>query len=63
MPTSRQLSITVSIGVSDPSDPDLSPEEILKKADAALYRAKDEGRNRLFRADGREIVDSDSSRH
>ena len=47
VPTSRQLSITVSIGVSDPSDPDLSPEEILKKADAALYRAKDGGRNRV----------------
>jgi diguanylate cyclase (GGDEF)-like protein len=47
MPTSRQLSITVSIGVSDSSDPELSPEEILKNADAALYRAKDEGRNRV----------------
>jgi len=43
----RQLSVTVSIGVSDSTHPELSPEQILKNADEALYRAKNEGRNRV----------------
>ena len=47
VPLSRRLSVTVSIGVSDSTDRDLSPEQILKNADRALYRAKDLGRNRV----------------
>ncbi len=47
VPTSRRLSVTVSIGVSDSTDPELSPEQILKRADEALYRAKDRGRNQV----------------
>jgi diguanylate cyclase (GGDEF)-like protein len=42
----RKLSVTVSIGLAD-STTDGSPEVILKKADQALYRAKEEGRNRV----------------
>ena len=45
--TSRQLSVTVSIGVSDSAEDDLSAEQILKNADEGLYRAKDQGRNRV----------------
>jgi PleD family two-component response regulator len=45
--TLRRLSVTVSIGVSDSTDSEHSPEQILKNADEALYRAKSEGRNRV----------------
>ncbi len=45
--TSRRLSVTVSIGVSDSAEADLPPGQILKNADEALYRAKDQGRNRV----------------
>ena len=47
VPVSRQLSVTVSIGVSDSTDSGLSPQQILKNADQALYRAKSQGRNRV----------------
>jgi len=43
----RTLSVTVSIGLADSSAGDGSPEAILKKADQALYRAKENGRNRV----------------
>ncbi len=39
-----QVSITISLGVADNQD-DSSVEAILKRADSALYRAKDGGRN------------------
>lgn len=44
---SRRLSVTVSIGVADFTGNDGSPEAVLKKADQALYRAKNAGRNRV----------------
>jgi diguanylate cyclase (GGDEF)-like protein len=43
----RTLSVTVSIGLADSTAGDGSPEAVLKKADQALYRAKEEGRNRV----------------
>jgi GGDEF domain-containing protein len=43
----RRLSVTVSVGVADSSGPSVEPEEVLKKADRALYRAKKAGRNRV----------------
>jgi GGDEF domain-containing protein len=43
----RKLSVTVSIGLADSTAGDGTPEVILKKADQALYRAKEEGRNRV----------------
>lgn len=46
-PTPRWLSVTVTIGVSDSTDPKLSPEQILRRTDEALYRAKDRGRNQV----------------
>jgi diguanylate cyclase (GGDEF)-like protein len=39
--------VTVSIGVAMVSDPDLSAEEVLREADAAMYRAKRSGRSRF----------------
>lgn len=40
------VSVTISFGVADAVDAD-SPEAIIQKADEALYRAKEAGRNRV----------------
>jgi diguanylate cyclase (GGDEF)-like protein len=45
----KVLSVTVSIGVAEPSDQHATPRAVLKAADEALYRAKQGGRNRLSR--------------
>jgi diguanylate cyclase (GGDEF)-like protein len=44
---SGQLSVTVSIGVAEPSTRNRQPEQVIQSADQALYRAKNEGRNRV----------------
>ena len=42
------IAITVSLGVSGHCRTSIdSPEQLIEQADAALYRAKAEGRNRL----------------
>ncbi|MDF3016730.1 MAG: diguanylate cyclase [Thermomicrobiales bacterium] len=44
------ISITVSLGVSGTQQletPEASPEELLRRADACLYRSKHDGRNRV----------------
>lgn len=38
--------ITISLGISTYQKGDLLPEEVIKKADTALYQSKNEGRNR-----------------
>ena len=43
----KRLSVTVSIGVADSSGRDPSPDVVLRKADQALYRAKETGRNQV----------------
>ncbi len=44
------LSVTISIGVAEPKPgEDMKPAEVIKAADAALYRAKQAGRNRVSR--------------
>jgi diguanylate cyclase (GGDEF)-like protein len=42
--------VTVSIGVALVGRDDRGVSELLARADAALYRAKHEGRNRVVRA-------------
>ena len=42
----RKVGVTISIGVAQ-REPGERPEDVLKAADEALYRAKKGGRNRL----------------
>src|SRR5579884_1615178 len=41
------LSVTVSVGIALVEDPTVAPETIIREADAAMYRAKDQGRARF----------------
>ena len=41
------VSVTVSIGVAEPSTRYRQPEQVIQAADQALYRAKKKGRNRV----------------
>jgi diguanylate cyclase (GGDEF)-like protein len=43
----RKAAITVSIGAAERSQRHTGPEQVLRAADQALYRAKAEGRNRV----------------
>jgi diguanylate cyclase (GGDEF)-like protein len=42
-----RLSVTVSIGIAEPSTRYRQPEQVIQAADQALYRAKHKGRNRV----------------
>jgi len=43
----EHVSVTISIGVAE-SGPELdSPDQVMKAADTALYKAKSRGRNRV----------------
>ena len=46
----KQLKVTVSIGVAERSERYGSPEQVIKAADRALYKAKKAGRNRVAMA-------------
>jgi len=46
----RRVAVTVSIGVAEPGAGGSEPGEVVKAADAALYRAKHAGRNRTSSA-------------
>lgn len=48
----REIYITVSIGIAENVPEVPTVEEMLKRADNAMYRAKHEGRNRIFLCDG-----------
>jgi two-component system cell cycle response regulator len=47
VPGSTPIDVTVSVGVAIAGPEDRDPEAIIKRADCALYRAKDTGRNRV----------------
>jgi diguanylate cyclase (GGDEF)-like protein len=48
-PPGTPMSITISVGVALAKGSDqITPEELLKEADRALYKAKQQGRNRVF---------------
>jgi diguanylate cyclase (GGDEF)-like protein len=44
---SERVTLTVSIGAAISSGPGAKPDEVLRAADQALYRAKGKGRNRV----------------
>ncbi|HJR59917.1 MAG TPA: GGDEF domain-containing protein [Vicinamibacterales bacterium] len=50
------LTISVSIGLAERSQRHSTPELVLEAADAALYRAKEEGRNRVRLAESTQYV-------
>ncbi len=45
LPSGKKLKVTVSVGVAIGSAINAQPEELIKQADQALYRAKEKGRN------------------
>jgi diguanylate cyclase (GGDEF)-like protein len=47
----RSIPVTVSIGITALTAQDATVDAVLRRADAALYRAKTEGRNRVMLAD------------
>lgn len=51
-----QIKVTVSVGIALVADPDVTPEAIIREADAAMYRAKERGRSRY------ELFDEQSRR-
>ena len=46
LPDGGEVDVTVSIGVAIATGADSDPEAIIKRADCALYRSKETGRNR-----------------
>jgi len=46
----NSVSVTVSVGVATLTPSDESPQSLLERADAALYHAKETGRNRIITA-------------
>ncbi len=44
----NKLNVTVSIGIASSSGGSDKPDNLLHRADQALYRAKREGRNRVI---------------
>ncbi|MCU1463470.1 MAG: hypothetical protein JWO37_3545 [Acidimicrobiales bacterium] len=41
-----EVHVTTSIGIALTADPDIRPEDLVRDADAAMYRAKERGKNR-----------------
>ncbi len=46
-----QFTPAMSVGVASTSDPMTTPDELLRRADVAMYRAKESGRNQVARYD------------
>ncbi len=47
MPSGDRIQVNVSIGVSEYLVGDAGPQQMMQRADQALYRAKNPGRNRV----------------
>ncbi|MCP4995238.1 MAG: GGDEF domain-containing protein [Gammaproteobacteria bacterium] len=53
----KPLNLTVSIGIATFPDHAQTPEELIKSADTAMYRAKNRGRNRVCTSSNRSNLD------
>ncbi|WP_294404448.1 diguanylate cyclase [uncultured Clostridium sp.] len=53
--------VTISIGIAMSNNERISSEEIVKRADQALYRAKHEGKNRCILWDGESGISSNTN--
>lgn len=51
LPDGSEISVTLSAGVAESSQPGETPAELIARADKALYMAKHDGRDRVVRAD------------
>ena len=51
LPNNVECSVTISLGVSTYPQDGESPQSIIEKADKALYKAKENGRNQVWRED------------
>jgi diguanylate cyclase (GGDEF)-like protein len=47
----EEIRVTISLGVASRTSRHASPEDLIAEADAALYRAKEAGRNRIEGSD------------
>ncbi|MGR9051102.1 MAG: GGDEF domain-containing response regulator [Gammaproteobacteria bacterium] len=54
--TERTVTFTVSCGVTQVQESDSNTDQILKRADIALYQAKTEGRNRVITYDPNQLA-------
>ncbi|TWU47864.1 GGDEF domain-containing protein [Rubripirellula reticaptiva] len=52
---SKTIDVTISVGLSEPRD-DMIVSPVLRRADEALYAAKNIGRNRVYFHDGRDPI-------
>ena len=59
---SAAITVTVSIGVATSGGGDTTPDDILRRADAAMYRAKADGRNRIETDQGNGSPDATPAR-
>lgn len=55
----QTIGITASIGLAEQSDRDLSLDDLIARADQALYEAKHQGRNRIYRQE--QMMDANPS--
>jgi diguanylate cyclase (GGDEF)-like protein len=49
-PGTREVSVTISAGVAQRNTERRTPDDVMKAADRALYKAKDKGRNKVMMA-------------
>ncbi|MDF3065627.1 MAG: diguanylate cyclase response regulator [Polyangiaceae bacterium] len=57
------VTLSLGVAVAEPSEAELSPQALLKRADAALYQAKRGGRNRFVAQGGATDAASEAAPH
>jgi two-component system cell cycle response regulator len=62
LPNGNTIDVTVSIGVATASVADVNADDLIKRADLALYQAKSEGRNRVIGATPESLARREAAR-